>query len=181
MMNTDCWGLQTWKGWESRLEPHNPSVPWRFPVTFPVQSSVGRMRSSSQGNTQQSPCWNRRPDGCVKYGFTSSAVLIRTFTGSLLAGTEAPWRWSSPPRSPAGTRTWASPQALSSSRSASGRAGIRGTLPDRASCSPAPPGPTPPGSPSLWEQDRNQAQSQIISSFVFFRGRGTGYTNDPLK
>lgn len=37
-MNTDCWGLQTWKGWDSRLEPHIPSVPWRFQETFPVLS-----------------------------------------------------------------------------------------------------------------------------------------------
>lgn len=75
-------------------------------------------------------------------------------TGSPPAGTEAPWRWSNPPRSPAGTQKWASPQALSSSRSALGHAGIQGTPLGMAFGSHAPPGPTPLCSPYLGEQRR---------------------------
>lgn len=91
---------------------------------------------------------------------------ISTFspvTGSLPAGTEAPWRWSSPPGSLAGTRRWASPRALSSSRSASAHGGIQGTQLGTASCSHALPGLTPPGSPYLRGQKEMWWWQQIIT------------------
>lgn len=73
-------------------------------------------------------------------------------TGFLPAGTEALWRWSSPPESSAGTQRWASPPPLSSSRSASDREATRDSPPGTASGSRGPPGPTPPGSPSLKDE-----------------------------
>lgn len=80
-------------------------------------------------------------------------------TRSLRAGTEARWRWNNPPRNPAGTRRWASPLALSSSRLAWAHGGTRDTRQDTASCSPAPPGPTPPGSPYLADQNNTTQTS----------------------
>lgn len=86
-------------------------------------------------------------------------------TGYLLAGTEAPWRWSNPPGSPAGTQRWASPQALFSSRSTSARAGILGSPLGMASCSHAPPGLTPRGSPYLeGEKERYDAGNRLTIS-----------------
>lgn len=74
-------------------------------------------------------------------------------TGSPPAGTEAPWRWSNPPKSPAGTQKWASPRALSSSRSALDHAVIQGTPLGMAFGSHAPPGPTPLCLPYLESRD----------------------------
>lgn len=73
-------------------------------------------------------------------------------TDSLLAGTEAPWRWNNLPGSPAGTQRWVSPLGLSSNTSASVHGGILDTLLGTASCNHAPPGPAPPGSPCLEDQ-----------------------------
>lgn len=73
-------------------------------------------------------------------------------TGFLPAGTVAPSRWSSPPESSAGTQRWVSPPPLSSSRSASAHVATRDNPPGMASGSRGPPGPTPPGSPSLEDE-----------------------------
>lgn len=69
--------------------------------------------------------------------------------GSRRAGTVVQWRWSSLPGSSGGTRRSASLRAPCASRSAWAREGSPGTRRDRASCTRAPPGPAPPGSPYL--------------------------------
>ena len=61
------------------------------------------------------------------------------------AGTEAQWQWSSPPKRPAGTRRWASPQGPSSSIAPSAHAATWGSPEGTASGSPAPLAPAPPG------------------------------------
>lgn len=76
-------------------------------------------------------------------------LCVRDSIGSPQVGIGVPWRWSSPPESPAGIQRWASLPGPSASRRAWARAGSRDTRTGTASGSRAPPGPKPRGSPCL--------------------------------
>ncbi len=123
------------RGWFSRMRCCCPmwiGIVWVIPQT-------SRVRFPGQGND------------ILFAAHTLDWICISR--GSLPAGTVVQWRWSSLPGSSGGIRRWAAPRAPYASRSASARAGIRGTRRDRASCTRAPPGPAPPGSPYLSRGD----------------------------
>lgn len=87
------------------------------------------------------------------------APLTGQSRGCPLAGTVAPWRWSSLPRRTGCTRRWASRPVPSSSTASSSRGGTRGSPGGTACGSPGPPAPALLGSPSL--QGKNSTSRPV--------------------
>lgn len=97
--------------------------------------------------------------------------------GSRPAGTVVQWRWSSLPGSSGGTRRSAALQAPCASRSAWARAGSPGTRQGRASCTRAPLGPAPPGSPYLSRGEvwnRLDMGQNVVQKVAFSPHQGCG-------